>query len=61
MNTRKYLPGLFVIAALLLGACGGAPAAQPTAAPPTAAPAAAQPTSAPAAQPTPTFEPASDT
>jgi len=58
VNTRKYLLGLFIIAALLLSACGLAPAAEP----PTAAPAAAaQPTSAPAAQPTPTFEPASDT
>jgi len=58
VNARKYLFGLFIIAALLLSACGLAPAAEP----PTAAPAApAPPTSAPAAQPTPTFEPVSDT
>ncbi|MBK9710855.1 MAG: cupredoxin domain-containing protein [Kouleothrix sp.] len=54
MNIRKLTGPLLMTVALLLGACGGAPAAEP----PTAAPAA--PTAAPA-QPTPTFESVADT
>ncbi|MFN8501171.1 cupredoxin domain-containing protein [Kouleothrix sp.] len=59
MNPRRSLLALLIVAALLLAACGGAPAAEQ---PPTAqqAPtAAALPTAAPLA-PTPTFEPAAD-
>lgn len=66
MNRFRFYGLLVLIAALTLGACGGAPAAQaPTAAPaataaqPTAAPA-AQPTAAPAVQPTPAFESVTD-
>ena len=58
MNIRQLF-GPLLILALLLSACGGAPAQEA----PTAAPAAAQPTAAAqpaAAQPTPTFEPVTD-
>src|SRR5438477_8008759 len=53
---RRLLPAVLVLAAMILGACGGAaaPAAVPTSAPAAEAPtaAAAAPTAAPAAQPT---------
>ena len=56
MKTRYSLVVLFVLAGMLLAACGGAATPPPTQAPaaaqPTTAPAAAQPTTAPAAQPT---------
>ncbi len=59
MNVRKLF-GPLLIVALLLSACGSAPAQEA----PTAAPAAAQPTAASqptaATQPTPTFEPVAD-
>src|SRR6266545_318949 len=58
LNIRQLF-GPLLILALLLSACGGAPAQEA----PTAAPAAAQPTAAAqpaAAQPTPTFEPVTD-
>ena len=55
MNARRLFWPLAVVVALLLGACGGAPASpEPTAAP------AAPPTAAAVAPPTPTFEPVTD-
>jgi ABC-type glycerol-3-phosphate transport system substrate-binding protein len=50
--SRRLIPALVLLVALILSACGGTPAASPTAAPaaaPTAAPAAEAPTAAPAA------------
>jgi plastocyanin len=60
LNVRKLFGPLLALA-LLLSACGGAPAQEaPTAAPAAAAPTAAAAAPTAAAQPTPTFEPVTD-
>src|SRR4051812_36337469 len=60
LNVRKLF-GPLLILALLLSACGGAPAQEaPTAAPAAAAPTAAAAAPTAATPPTPTFEPVTD-